>query len=151
MLQVAVVDDAGHQRPVGVAFEELDHHFHADAREELATPLLAGMDLGNPDRAAFLRLAVPMELHPDPAVLVGADLFALFAFLGHDFGGLYAMNARLLRQRQIAERPIALQEFIVPVVVLIWVALVSPTAAAILLGRKQVAGAYDQVFLVFRL
>src|SRR5216684_968408 len=116
MLVVAIVHATGHKRPVGITFEELDHDLHPDPRNELLAPLLAGPGLGNPDRAGLLRLAIPIELHPDVTVFVGRYLLAVLALLGHDFRGLDTVDARCWCQRQTPKRAIARQEFVVPVV-----------------------------------
>ncbi|MCY1480109.1 hypothetical protein D9M68_135630 [compost metagenome] len=75
-----VVDPPGDDRTIGVAFEEADDHFLADARDLDRAPVLAGPGLGdaNPAGAVLVGLVmpVPVEVHLDPAVLVGPDLFA---------------------------------------------------------------------------
>ena len=75
---LAVVDAAHHQRPVGVALEIVDHDLLADARNGHAAPGLAGPGLADPDPAGVVLVAlaqpVPVEVHLDPAVLVGVDL-----------------------------------------------------------------------------
>src|SRR5579875_337192 len=88
-----VVDAAGDERPIGVAFEKADHDFLADAGQKKRSPLLAGPSLGHADPAGTLLIVlaelVPMELHDDAAVLIGPDLLAGFA---HHGGGLGAVN-----------------------------------------------------------
>src|SRR5687768_6947715 len=77
---VGVVDAAGDDGLIGIAFEEIYYDFLADARPKKSTPALACPSLGNPDPTrAFLIIlafAVPMELHFDSAKLVDEDLFA---------------------------------------------------------------------------
>src|SRR5690606_14497450 len=66
----AVVQTAGDQWLVRVAFEEADQHFHADARDGDAAPVVAGPVAGHPQPAAGvgigLTFAVPVELDLDP-------------------------------------------------------------------------------------
>src|SRR6267378_993578 len=119
MLVVAIVHASCHKRPIGITFEELDHDLHPNPRNELLAPLLAGPGLGNPDRARFFRLAIPMELDPDVTVFVGRYLLvvvALLLVLGNDFRGLDTVDARFWCQRQTPERAIARQELVVSVV-----------------------------------
>ena len=75
-----VVDAAGDQRLVRVALQEVDHHFHADPRDEHRAVAVAGPGLGHahPARAVVvvLALAVPVELDLDPAMLVDVQLLA---------------------------------------------------------------------------
>src|SRR5690606_579605 len=75
-----VVQAAGDQRLVGVAFEEGDQHFHADARDGDAAVHVAGPAGGDAQPAAGmfvgLAFAVPVELDLDPAVFVAVDFFA---------------------------------------------------------------------------
>src|SRR5690606_26993398 len=65
---------------VRVAFEEADQHFHADARDGDAAPVVAGPAAGHPQPAAGmgvgLAFAVPVELDLDPALFVTVDFFA---------------------------------------------------------------------------
>ena len=92
----AVVDAAGDDGPVGIALEEIDDHFLADARDLDGAPAGAGPGTAGADPAgAFLvglALAVPVELHLHPAVFVGVDLLALGP--DHD-GGLGTLDHRL--------------------------------------------------------
>ena len=46
-------------------------------------------------RARQFRFAIPEELHPDTAMLIGADFLVFLALLADDLGGLNAVNARL--------------------------------------------------------
>jgi len=75
-----VVQATADQWLVGVAFEKVHQHFHADARDGDGAVAVAGPAGGDPQPAAglvvTLAFAVPMELHLDPAVLVGVDLFS---------------------------------------------------------------------------
>src|SRR5215467_1401685 len=143
---VAVIHAARHQRPIGVALEKTDDHLHADARNKLSTPLLAGVNLGDANRTGFLRLAVPKELDPDASMFVGADLFAVLAFLRHDLGGLDTIDARLRRQRQTPEGAVARLEEVRAIVALS--TLVS-SAAAILLRGVMMRYVDNQILAVF--
>ena len=100
---LGVVDAADDDRLVGVAFEEVDDHFLADARDVDHAPLLAGPGRADADPAGavgvVLALAVPVELHLHAAVLVGEDLLAGRA---DDDGGLRALHDRLGRDAAAA-------------------------------------------------
>ncbi len=76
-----------------VAFEEGDEHFHADSRDGDAAVGVAGPAGGDAQPAAggvvALAVAVPVELHFDPAVFVAVDFFARGA---GDEGGLAAQH-----------------------------------------------------------
>src|SRR5690554_4125292 len=89
----AVVQTAGDQWLVRVAFEEADQHLHADARDGDAAPVVAGPAAGHPQPAAGvgvgLALAVPVELDLDAALFVAVDCFAGGA---GDHGGLLAQH-----------------------------------------------------------
>src|SRR5690554_6494172 len=89
----AVVQAAGDQWLVRVAFEEADQYFHADARDGDAAPVVAGPAAGHPQPAARvgigLAFAVPVELDLDPALFVAVDFFAGGA---GDHGGLLAQH-----------------------------------------------------------
>ncbi len=115
-LSVDVVEFAGYEWSKGrigrdsgyqyrVAFEEADDHFLADPRDLHRTPALPGPGLGhaNPAGAVLVRLvvAIPVEVHLDPAVLVGPDLLAL----GSDHHrGLRTPHHRYRSLRQETER-----------------------------------------------
>src|SRR5690554_3387894 len=90
----AVVQAAADKWLVRVAFEEADQHFHADARDGDAAPVVAGPAAGHPQPAAGVgigpALAVPVELDLDPALFVAVDFFAGRA---GDHGGLLAQHA----------------------------------------------------------
>ena len=77
---LGVVDAADDDRLVGIAFQEIDDHLLADARNVDRAPLLAGPGRADAHPAGavgvVLALAVPVELHFHAAVLVGEDLFA---------------------------------------------------------------------------
>ena len=77
---LGVVDAADDDGLVGIAFEEVDDHFLADARDGDRSPALAGPGLRDADPAGavlvLLAFAVPVELDLHAAVLVGVDLFA---------------------------------------------------------------------------
>src|SRR5215216_6989730 len=144
MLIVAVVHRAGHERPVGIAFDELDHHFHADARNELAAPLLARPDFGDANAARLLLLSVPEELDQDAAVFVDVDLLTLLA---DHLGGLNAVDERLRRDDGSAENLVLLrQELEISRIVL----LRGPAARTVVLGYVEMRTADHQVVLVLR-
>ncbi|KAF1029953.1 MAG: hypothetical protein GAK37_01560 [Pseudomonas sp.] len=107
---VGVVDAAGDQRLVGIAFQEAHDHFLADARGEQAAPAFACPALrhANPARAVFVALAfaVPVELHLDAPVLVGPYLFALLA---HHHGCLWTVHQRFGRGDRRAKLLLARQ------------------------------------------
>src|SRR5690554_3695283 len=90
----AVVQTAGDQWLVRVAFQKTDQYFHADARDGHAAPVVAGPAAGHPQPAAGvgigLAFAVPVELDLDPALFVAVDFFAGGA---GDHGGLLAQRA----------------------------------------------------------
>src|SRR5690606_26434829 len=90
----AVVQAAGDQWLVRVAFQKTDQYFHADARDGDAAPVVAGPAAGHPQPAAGvgigLAFAVPVELDLDPALGVAVDFFAGRA---GDHGGLLAQRA----------------------------------------------------------
>ena len=99
-----VVDAAGDDRLVGVAFEEADDDLLADARNLDMAPVLAGPGLrdANPAGAVFVGLVVtiPVEVHLDPAILVGPDLLAGGA---DHHGGLRPLHHGLGRAAQRAK------------------------------------------------
>src|SRR5690606_9780177 len=103
-----VVEAAGDQGLVGVAFEEGDQHLHAHPRDGDAAVAVASPVGGDAQPAAGLvvagTVAVPMELHLDPAVFVAVDLFA-----GRpgDHGGLAAEHLGLgvLQLRAVGDVP----------------------------------------------
>src|SRR5690554_6089794 len=76
----AVVQAAGDQWLVRVAFQKTDQYFHADARDGDAAPVVAGPAAGHPQPAAGvgvgLAFAIPVELDLDPALFVTVDFFA---------------------------------------------------------------------------
>src|SRR5690554_4587125 len=91
-----VVQAAGDQWLVRVAFQKTDQYFHADARDGHAAPVVAGPAAGHPQPAAGvgigLTFAVPVELDLDPAPFVAVDFFAGGA---GDHGGLLAQHPGL--------------------------------------------------------
>src|SRR5690348_6423385 len=93
---IGVVDAAGDDRAVGIAFEKLDDDFLADARNIDGAPIFTGPRLrhANPAGTVFVVLAdaIPKELHFDAAVLVGIDFLAVRA---DDNGGLWALDKGL--------------------------------------------------------
>src|SRR5690606_16771235 len=88
-----VVEAAGDQRLVGVAFEEADQHFHANPGDGDAAVAVAGPVAGDSEPATGLvvglAMAVPVELDFDAAVLVAVDFFVVWA---GDDGGLGAVD-----------------------------------------------------------
>ena len=92
-MQSLVVDPAGDDRLIGVAFQEIDDDLLADTRDHDAAPALPGPDLGHPYPAGAglvrLAVAVPVELDLDPTVLVRPDLLARLA---DDDGGLGTLD-----------------------------------------------------------
>src|SRR5713226_939011 len=72
---VVVVDAAGDDGAVGVAFEEFDDDFLADAGNVDGAPVFAGPGLGDADPAGtvfvLLTEAVPVELDFHAAVFIG--------------------------------------------------------------------------------
>ena len=75
-----VVDPPGDQRIVRITIQEVHHHLLANARDVDATIVGTRPRRGdsNPARAVLVHLpiAIPVELHLHPAVLVGVDLLA---------------------------------------------------------------------------
>src|SRR5216683_3787620 len=90
---LVIVDTASDDGAVGVALEEFDDDFLADAGNVDGTPVLAGPGLGNADPAGtvfvFLAEAVPVELNFLAAVFVGIDFFPSGAY---DDSGLCALH-----------------------------------------------------------
>src|SRR5690606_37176462 len=78
-----VVQAAGDQWLVGVAFEKADQHFHADSWNGDAAVAVAGPAAGHSEPAAGLcvgmAVAVPVELDFDTAVFVAVDFFGFGA------------------------------------------------------------------------
>ncbi len=95
---LGVVDPAGDDRLVRIAFEKIDDHFLADARDGDHAPVLARPGLRHPHPAGavlvLLAVAVPVELDFHPAVLVGVDFVARRA---DDHGGLRTLDEGLWR------------------------------------------------------
>jgi len=81
---------------VGVAFEEGDQHFHADAGDSDATVAVAGPVAGNAQPATGLvvrsALTIPMELDLHPSIFIAVDVLAGRA---GDDSGLAAEDAWL--------------------------------------------------------
>src|ERR1035438_2035768 len=102
---VGVVDRAGDDGPVGIAFQETDDHLLADAGDADEAPLLAGPTVSDADPAGAVfitgALAVPEELHDDASVLIRPDLLA---GLTHHHGGLRSVDYRLAGAAGRAER-----------------------------------------------
>src|SRR4051794_10437572 len=98
-----VVDAAGDDRLIGIAFEEIDDHFLTDARRGNGSPTFTGPRMRDADPAGavlvLLPVAVPVELHLHAAVLVGIDLVAGRT---DDHRGLRTLDERLRRR---APRP----------------------------------------------
>src|SRR5882762_3904323 len=78
----AVINPSGDDRPIGIAVDELNDNLMADTRRELKPPLGPRPILGNPDPCGspsvlvVIGRAIPRELDPHPAVLVGANVIA---------------------------------------------------------------------------
>ena len=91
-----VVDAAGDDGTVRVAFHELHQHFLADARQldrAEAFPRKAGRDPDPAGGPLVVRAApVPVEAHLDPAIRIAVDLLAAQA---RDDGRLDALDADL--------------------------------------------------------
>src|SRR6185312_2153177 len=137
-------DAAGHERLVGVALEELDDHFHADARNPHRAPAAMRPELADADpaRAVLILLAeaVPVELHFDAAVLVGMDLLAGGA--DHQ-GGLRPLHHRLRRHAGRTELLAAGDAGEAAVEIGVVLAADGVFVVARLVGRRR-----DQVFAV---
>ena len=90
-----MVDPAGDDGLVGVAFQEIDDDLLAYAGDEHGPPSGTRPELAdaNPAGAFFVpfSLAIPMELDLDSAVLVRVDLLS---GRSHDDGGLHAVHDR---------------------------------------------------------
>ncbi len=99
-----VVQATGHQRLVGVAFEEGHQHFHADPRNGDAAVAVAGPAGADAQPAAGLvvglAFTIPVKLNAYSAVLVAVDFFAGRA---GNHGGLAAENLRLRMLQSRAE------------------------------------------------
>ena len=105
---LGVVEATGDQGLVGVALQEGHQHFHAYPRDGHAAVGIAGPVGGHTQPAAggviADAVAVPVELHFHPPVLVAVDLFAGWA---GDDGGLAAQDLGLgmFEQRAIGNVP----------------------------------------------
>ncbi len=93
---VGVVHATDDDRLIGIAFQEADDHFLADARNVDRAPGLARPRLrdANPAGAVLVEFAVaiPVELHFHARIFVGVDLLARLA---DDNGSLCALHYRL--------------------------------------------------------
>ena len=89
----AVVDPTGDDRLVGIAFQKIDDHFLADARDAHRPPFFTSPVLRDPNPAGtvFIRcaVAIPGELAFDPAVFIGPDFFV---GLAHHNRGLWPLH-----------------------------------------------------------
>ena len=92
---VGIVDTAGDQRPVEIAFEESDYHLLADARKKECAPLLPSPALGHRHPTSVVLVAfpqlIPVEMDSDAAVLIGPDFLS---GLAHNGGGLRSVDSR---------------------------------------------------------
>src|SRR6266851_1579926 len=105
---VVVVDAAGNDRAVGVAFEEFDNHFLPDARDGDRAPVFAGPGLGNahPARAVLVLLTqpVPEKLHLHAAVLIRVNLLARGTYYDGSLRALhYGLWSEALRTKRYGE------------------------------------------------
>ena len=90
---LAVVEAAGHQRPVRVAVEKADQHLHADPWNRQRAVLVTGPAAGHtqPGAGFVTRFALPVEAHLDAALRVAMDVFVGRA---GDHGALAADQTR---------------------------------------------------------
>jgi hypothetical protein len=99
----AVVQHADDHRAVDIAFDKVDQHFLANARDELVTPARPGAGHGHAQPAGGFVVQIgtaagvfvcplPVELHLDAAQFVGMHFLA---FRPHHGGGLYTFRCRL--------------------------------------------------------
>src|SRR3984957_5462502 len=99
-----VINAAGDDGSVGIAFKKLHNDFLADARDLDRPPLLAGPLLGNTHPAGGIlvpvAVAIPVKLQFHAAIFVSVDLLPGGA--DHD-GGLRALHDRFGRQAGGAE------------------------------------------------
>ncbi|MNH04211.1 hypothetical protein D3C79_634990 [compost metagenome] len=142
---LGVVHPASDDRPVRITFKKADDHFLADPRDLHRAPVLAGPGLGHADPARAvlvgLVMAVPVEVHLDPAILVGPDLFT--GRTDHD-GGLRSLDLRAQGAGQGAEALLRIDA--AEVAFELRVAATGTSFQALL--DDVVAGADDQVFAV---
>src|SRR5262249_20601781 len=131
---LAVVDATDDDRLIGIAFEEGDDDFLADARQVDHPPVLAGPALrdSDPARAVLVAMpfAVPVELHLHAPEVVNEDL--LTGRPDH-FGGLHAVDDRLPRaaRRTQLHRGVDALEFVL-------VRHCARTAGSVALARAMV-------------
>src|SRR6516162_6148036 len=97
-LGFVVVNRAGDDRSIGVAFEKFDNDFLADARDKYRAPILPGPGLrdARPNRGVFIggTVAVPVKLNFNPPEFVGQNFFA---GLTDDNPSLRTLDARFGR------------------------------------------------------
>ena len=101
---LGVVDAPGHQRLVGIALLEDDHHLVANAGPEEGAPAFAGPELRDAEPAGTVRIhlpfAIPMKLDFHASILVDEDLLARRT---DDRRGLQAGDYRLFSDGLRAE------------------------------------------------
>ena len=102
----AVVNPAGNNRLIRIAFQKIHDHFMADTGQVQRAPLLPGPALRYPNPAGTVRvgfaIAIPVKLTFHPAVLIGINLLALGT---DDNSGLRSLHDWLGRD---ARRPVGL-------------------------------------------
>src|ERR1051326_662469 len=101
---LAVIDRAGDDWAIGIAFEKFHDDLLAYAGQKNRAPILArpGLRNAHPTRRVLVgrTVAVPMELHFDAPEFIGENFLARLA--NHD-RGLRSLNARLLRHPRRAK------------------------------------------------
>ena len=145
-LVVTVIDAAGDQRAVRIAFEKLDHNFLVDARNDNCAPFAGGPGLRNAHAAGLVRFAVPEETHEDAAMLVDVDfLTRRAALVGDDLGGLRAVDQRFWRHDRGAVLDAGGQKLIAAEIAL---GLRPRPGRAVILPDINMRRAHDEIFLV---
>ena len=100
-----VIDCADNHRLIRVTLEKVDDHLMPNARQEERPPLFPGPTLGDAYPAGTLlvalALAVPVELHPYTAILIGVDLLTRRP---HYYSGLGPLHDRFGRDARWAKR-----------------------------------------------
>src|SRR5262245_12637918 len=103
---LAVVNPARDDRPVGIAFQELNDHLLPDARDEHPPPAPTGPHLGDAHPAGallvLLSVPIPVKLDSHSTIFVRRHLLPL---LPHHDGGLRTTYVRLCRGAPTPVRP----------------------------------------------